>query len=513
MPGSRLNDTEKDLGSRWDSSTYKAYPMLTELHVAGNPGLRGQSDLRVAFEYPVTVLCGRNGSGKSTVLALAALGFHSAGVPAGVCMQGDYYTFQDFFFKGPSDPDVAGLQITWSYRNAARDQLRITKQTKQWMRYARRPRRSVYFVGAVRAVPAIEHRVLRSHFGGSVKHSKTSLDASMCRRLGEIMGRDYSGAELRATARHALRTCEQGGTYSSFNMGAGEDVVIELLFVLQQAPKGSLIVIEEIELGLHPAAAARLALHLQVIALEKHFQLVISSHSEHFIDALPRRARILLTPSTNGSSVLAGPTTRLAMGELSGQANTELTIYCEDTVAAIAIESALTGEQRRRTKIVPIGSDSQLTIAAAHVHIASGHPGRAVLAWDGDVDPADRTKWLDRLDALHENHGVGWLVLPGGKAPEKWVLEQVDSDEGHRVMADRLREHPSTVASWIQTLRGLANHHNVPYELDQLASLGSSEIAARHLFEAAAALSNGPTWGIRDAVEDALSGSVVRVAL
>ena len=82
MPGVRLNDTERNLLKWWQNSQSFPYPTLRRISINGDPGLRGIQELRIDFNYPLTVVCGKNGCGKTTALALAALalaalGFHS----------------------------------------------------------------------------------------------------------------------------------------------------------------------------------------------------------------------------------------------------------------------------------------------------------------------------------------------------------------------------------------------------------------------------------------------------
>ncbi len=130
MPGTRLTKTEDRLLGWWQKGKNKdfPYPVLRHLSVTGDPGLRGIQRLGINFDYPLTVICGRNGSGKTTTLALAVLGFHS---PEGHWPinahrrpkrgeDGTYYTFRDFFFKGPGDPDISGVEICWRYKGAAK---------------------------------------------------------------------------------------------------------------------------------------------------------------------------------------------------------------------------------------------------------------------------------------------------------------------------------------------------------------------------------------------------------
>jgi len=110
MPGTRLNQTERKLLDWWQESTAFTYPVLSQISVNGIPGIRGIQEFDINFDYPLTVICGKNGSGKSTILALAALGFHSpkGHIPINASRKpksGEdftYYVFSDFFFKGPS---------------------------------------------------------------------------------------------------------------------------------------------------------------------------------------------------------------------------------------------------------------------------------------------------------------------------------------------------------------------------------------------------------------------------
>lgn len=77
LPGTRLNDTERRLMKWWQSEKSTEYATLRHISVSGDMGIRGIKRLDLDFHYPLTVVCGKNGSGKTTVLALAALGFHS----------------------------------------------------------------------------------------------------------------------------------------------------------------------------------------------------------------------------------------------------------------------------------------------------------------------------------------------------------------------------------------------------------------------------------------------------
>jgi hypothetical protein len=295
MPGLRLNDTERNLLDWWQNSQSFSYPILRGISINGDPGLRGIQELSIDFNYPLTVVCGKNGCGKTTALALAAWGFHSPPEHFPINARRrprqkenfTYYTFRDFFFKGPNDPDITAVEVCWHYDGAK--VIRIQKRSDKWMRYERRPQRPVHYLGILRSVPAIEQNVLRFHFGGKWKGKEIkALNPEFCARVTDIMGRKYDEAEIMSSSVYSIRGCRSGNPYSSFNMGSGEDVLIHLMHILQECLNGSLIVIEEIELGFHPAALIRLAKHLQEITLKKKLQVIVSTHSSHFIDNVPK---------------------------------------------------------------------------------------------------------------------------------------------------------------------------------------------------------------------------------
>lgn len=199
MPGSRLSKTEQKLQDWWSKSGTFPYPPLTGLWVKGDPGLRGIRNLEVQFNYPLTVISGKNGCGKTTILSLAALGFHSpeghfpvnASRKAKSDEKKSYYTFKDFFFKGPADPDIAGVEIGWRYNNDVALQIRQTRPTIAHRIAAAEHGRSIWFSDlcspewletSERGMLPLPHQTLEGEYGTKWTQEKGRAN----RRLGAV---------------------------------------------------------------------------------------------------------------------------------------------------------------------------------------------------------------------------------------------------------------------------------------------------------------------------------------
>lgn len=501
MPGRSKSDPERRLAARWRDASKYQYPVLRGISIDAG-GLRGLTDLTVEFRFPLTVVTGQNGSGKSTLLALAALAFHT--VPGHMPLNAlrpprrnedsTYYTFGDFFFRGWGDDPATGLAVTWRYedRNGSRDVRFKRTSERKWMKYERRPRRPVHYIGISRAVPAIERRALRGHFPSSGDApSDHLLDASATEQISRVLGRPYQELAVRESQSHSIRraaTTTLGSTrYSSFNMGAGEDCVVELFHILNECPVGSLIVIEELELGLHPAAVARLAPELVDLCLKRGLQIVTSTHSAELVDMVPREARILLQ---RGAPPLLGPSARHALGELTGSPQRELLIACEDEFATRVIEESLSGGLRRRCRVSAIGSKEELAQFAKH-HVVSAEREQVLIVWDGDVRDSEIHRMTRGIASDDRYARVHWMSLPGDLPPEAWALEQLGAAEGLAALARELNDSELAAGGYLASLATRSNHHDLGEGLAWLTGRRGDDAESRLVRALVAVASDG----------------------
>ena len=83
-----------------------------------------------------------------------------------------------------------------------------------------------------------------------------------------------------------------GGGSSEYDAALLSDGTLRVLGIaaaILSAP-GPLVVIEEIDNGVHPSRAAQLLTHMSRLAKERHLRILISSHNPALLDALPNDA-------------------------------------------------------------------------------------------------------------------------------------------------------------------------------------------------------------------------------
>ncbi|MGQ9366512.1 ATP-dependent nuclease [Azospirillum sp. ST 5-10] len=489
---------------------------MRQLRLEGGPGLRGLTSLVMPFPYPLTVICGRNGVGKSTVLALTAL---SARPPAdwGVYWGNTRprtrpdtrlrYEFGDFFHRQRGVPKPNGLRLTWVLMDRG-NELEIIDQMEggRWVSVAdagrhrrpgNRPVREIDYIPMSRILPASEFGVLRAAFNGEALDRTETLDGSSLTKLSYIMGRHYERAEIRYVRGLGLSACTAGADYSGFDMGSGENSLIVLLSRLQAARRGSLLVIEEIELGLHPEAQERLMQVLISCCLERKVQIVCTTHSEVVIDAVPRRARVLLRRNGAEHEALDNVSTRFAVHEMMGRLQPELMVYTEDTFAGLMVEESLAGPQRARISVHDVGSNVTLARQAV-AHLRMAPQLRALSTFDGDCTEAQVNRWIAEESAERDLRPE-WLILPGdGLAPERWLVRELAAEAYRDALGRELNCTPAIAAGHIQAMQVQLDHHDCGHVLAQRTGLKPA--AARRSAVRAVARSHPALQPLRDRI-------------
>lgn len=271
--------------------------------------MRGLTPFSLEISYPITAIAGKNGSGKSTILAMACCAFHNAQNGFALAnRKQSYYTFADFFIQHSEDVPPEGISIdykiahdNWKKHANCPDGIGTLRQTRKkkkggkWNDYASRVRRNVVFMGIDRIVPHTEKSQSKS-YSRTFKHSgEQGWENEVKDSVGKILGKKYDTFKYVSHSKYRLPIVTSNGRkYSGFHMGAGENALFELFSIMNSIPKGSLIVVDEIELGLHSDAQTKLILALKELCKKRKLQILCTTHSKEVFAELPEDARIFI---------------------------------------------------------------------------------------------------------------------------------------------------------------------------------------------------------------------------
>lgn len=300
--------------------------------------VRAFSEREVRFDFPVTALVGPNGGGKTTVLGAAGIIYRTVAPSR-------------FFAKsGAYDASMTNWRIEYELVDRSLNPRLPVQRTAsflklKWNRTAVE-RRQVLILGVTRTVPASERRELAKAVGSSfVANSTVTLSKAVVDAVQAVLGKPmegYNRLNVDELGRgHLFAAVTSEGSYSEFHFGAGEASIIRMISEIEEASDNCLILIEEIENGLHPVATRRMVEYLIDVARRKSAQVIFTSHSNDALAPLPGKA---IWAAFDGE-VMQGKLDVRALRTITGQVDAALAVYVEDEFAELMLRVALTSEQ------------------------------------------------------------------------------------------------------------------------------------------------------------------------
>jgi len=188
-----------------------------------------------------------------------------------------------------------------------------------------------------RHLPVSAYQKSRS---GTVSPIENESDVN--RYLSYILETDYQAQKIHQVADNSVfKFNVPNYAYSSFNTASGEDVLINLLSQVLHMPERSLILIDELEVGLHPKVQRRLMDVLYMISHEQHKQFIIVSHSYAVIDSVVPEARIFIDHNNGLHFVRAGLSTYETLTRMDSKSFATASVYVEDDVSAMIVNKAI----------------------------------------------------------------------------------------------------------------------------------------------------------------------------
>lgn len=123
--------------------------------------------------------------------------------------------------------------------------------------------------------------------------------------------------------------------YSERNFSLGELSILKLLIKLKDIQDQSLVLIDELELAVHPRAQVRLFEYLVEVAKEKLLTIIFSTHSVTLIKSINRRNMLFLQQVDGSVRCVKGCYPTFALGHISAgeEVAPDCVVYVEDDSA------------------------------------------------------------------------------------------------------------------------------------------------------------------------------------
>lgn len=382
-------------------------------------GFRCHKHTLIEVRSPITAFCGPNGTGKSTLLQLAATAYSS--IPGSDV---DHFNISDFMIVGTLDPQpfAEDASVEFRYWQRSREPRRTTlsyrEGGKQWSGYRRRPQRHVFFTGAGHYLPKIEQRDFVVRYARRLQVlNHVPVASEVLAWTARILGQSYEN--IRANTVDYLRNSRHRQTevmsvqrtgieYSEAHMGYGEGRTIYLVSALERLPERSLILIEEPETSLHPSAQHQLGQYLLDVVNRRNHQIFLSTHSIFLLSALPS-ASIVYLKRTDSGIEQARDLSPVEVHSLLADGHVKaLHILVEDDCARSVLR-----------EIIRRGDQDFLRVVDIHIGGDSGVIAQTVRSLKTTGIQIACVRDADKGDSPKENI----FKLPGKLAPEREFFE------------------------------------------------------------------------------------------
>lgn len=345
-----MADPRQQIGERFDKQPYQNFGNIIRKMVVR--GVRCHTDSVINILNPITAISGLNGTGKSTLLQLAASAYRRE--------TGSPFNVSDFIVRGALDarPYKDDAAIEYTFETTTGDDgkqvsaksltLSYNDNEKRWDGYERRPKRNVFFGGIGMFLPRSERPNDYVFKNSERMRIEQTVDLADEVRAwsARILNCGYekvsqNSLKYRTREENVLSTFSNGNAYSESHMGCGEGRVQSMLAQLESLPNQTLILLEEPETALHPDAEYQLGCYLIDLCNRKSHQIFITTHSHMLLRSLPQKSLVYLHRRDNHVEAIAGLSSAQASSLMANGHDKALTVLVEDEAAKMVLSEIL----------------------------------------------------------------------------------------------------------------------------------------------------------------------------
>lgn len=261
----------------------------------------------INFSYPLTLLVGKNGSGKTTIMKAIKLlsenqkpqyEFFETEIDSG----GLKGAFIEYKVDGNSFSYQRVKANEWGVEGEECNKLNVTFiQTKSMVgaieksffyddtgKNTKQEQKVQYVIKQTRKLKQnteknSSKKVQYSLSQASVKNVNFILQKKL-KSIEFIKHKYYSGTWASSVL------FDDENTYSEYNAGSGEFLIACMVDKLMKLPEKSIVLLDEPEVSLHPGAQKRLIQFVLDIIKKKKIQVIIATHSTHIVEDMPKDA-------------------------------------------------------------------------------------------------------------------------------------------------------------------------------------------------------------------------------
>ncbi len=243
-----------------------------------------------------------------------------------------------------------------------------------------------------------------------------------------VLGRKYNEARW---IKHRLFKGDGGlsivfktqyGRYSEAFAGSGEVAVTSCVVQVLAADRGTLVLLDEPEVSLHPGAQERLLAFLAQMTRKRQLQVVFSTHSPHLVAALPDDAIKTFHQLADGRfAVIPSTHPYAAFRRLGASGGNEIRVLVEDRLAKLVVDQALLmleDEAERKVFRVDFPSGGAGAILKYRIPFLMESPEHTLVLLDGDQRKLEAFEDPDSIPAADDSQLEAKVLAATGVWPE-----------------------------------------------------------------------------------------------
>ncbi len=453
-------------------------------------------------ERNVTGIFGANGLGKSTILSVIRCLYQAVYHPRRrgnkVNAPSPVYSMNAPFghlFFGNQFSNYAGSEIIVEFSNqkTGRYSLQIGRNWSPGT--SAKPVCPVYYISMASCVPTGEANIFSANRKQRANQYRHILEKNVELKIAfnQIFNNaiDISSIPNPKNSDETISITKGAQKIIFRDLSAGEQRVLRLLDVLYSAVNNSIVLIDEIELTLHPMALDRLIGILNHLAKERNLQIIFTSHS---LELMSRKDIAICSLYSVGDSIKCTQGySQECMDLLQGKSSSKpITILVEDDMS-LAIVMILLQQMNKMNCVSRVkfgGYDTAFKLACA-LYKVGNLPEKMVFVLDGDVvtkenEKKEKIKKSGMIEHISDEdqcriaqHFVQYALPEGEESIESYfynlIVSEEDKTDSIVQAAKRVTQYTSdTVPKGIDSSKRFLKHYKLQ---DTIMNLGYDEVS------------------------------------